>query len=142
MKIDFSSDVLASSLIPEIAREMRPGFEVLGQKYSACDIELFYVFRSLSEDNPMKTRRRYDKKEKTVYVDLIFYREKIEHLSRDRQRYIISHLFFDYTKETVSKYRFENLPIGDFLNDLRLLCKSVGWLKEDWEVDLHLYNSD
>jgi hypothetical protein len=142
VKIGKSSDTSALSWVGEISREIVDVFATLESKYEHVDVELFYVFRCLPDAIGRKTSRRFSKSENVLYLDMQFSQERLAPMSRDEQRWEVSHQFFDYTAQSLAKYRLAGLAglagldVEAFLTDLRSLCHEIGWLKEDWQVDL------
>lgn len=136
MRIGKTSDTSSQSLVYELSKEIGAVFATLEQTYAHVDIELFYAFRCLPDSLGRKTMRRYSKSENVLYMDMNFSQDHFKTLSRDAQRYEVSHKFFTFTAETLRKYRVPGLNIDAFLSDLNSMCKEIGWLKDEWEVDI------
>ncbi len=136
MKFGKTSDTNYESLVYELSKEIAVVFEKLEKIYNNVDIELFYAFRCLPDSFGRKTTRRYSKSENVLYMDINFSLDQLKAMSKDEQRYEVSHKFYSYTAETLEKYRVAGLDLNAFLADLKFLSKEIGWLKEEWEVDL------
>lgn len=129
MKIDYSYDVMASSPIPSILREARPIYEDILYRYPSVNIEIFYVFRSLLKEAGQKTRRRLDRRENVLFIDLIFDRNFMDCLSVAEQRHEIGGKFYTYTMDSLEKYKFNNLDLDDFSAYLINALKEIDWIK-------------
>lgn len=136
MKIGKTSDTSPESQVYELSKEIVVVFENLEQKYPHVDIELFYGFRCLPDSLGRRTFRRYSKSENVLYMDMTFSLDQLGAMSKDQQRCEVSRKFYSYTAETLEKYLVSGLDVDVFLADLKSLCKKIGWLKEEWEVDL------
>jgi hypothetical protein len=136
MKIAKTTDTSSKSAVYEITREIAPVFKELERKYISPQIEIFYAFRCLPDSLRRKTSRRFSKTENVLYMDICFSQDRFQSMTVDEQRYELSHGFYAYTVETLRKYKVPDLDIDAFLSDLNLQCREIGWLKEEWEVNL------
>lgn len=136
MKFSKTTDASSLSLVYDISDELTPVFDRLERAYAGVDIALWYAFRCLPDALGRRTTRRFSKRDNAVCMDLCFSEDRFKTLSRDAQRHEMSHLFFDYTAQTLDKYEIAGLDKTAFLTDLKDACHAIGWLKESWEVDL------
>lgn len=139
MEINTTSDTSSKSLVGAISEEIDPVLDELSAKYSDCELKIIYAFRCLPDEYKRKTFRRYSKKDNVLCLDITFSEERFYAMSKDEQRHHLSHRFFEYTKESLDKYKLNDLGLNGFIKDLEVGCKKIGWLKDDWEVNLYLY---
>ncbi|UUC95994.1 MULTISPECIES: hypothetical protein [Comamonas] len=139
MKIQQSSDTSGLTLVSLISEELESVFEKIEKKYSKCNIEMFFVFRCLPDEYKRASSLRFVKKDNTLYCDITVSEDKYQTLSKDWQRFYLSHYFYDFFCTKFKKYKFENLDVKDFLANMNLWLKEIGWLKEEVEVYVDEY---
>ncbi|MEI7869920.1 MAG: hypothetical protein WCI11_18690 [Candidatus Methylumidiphilus sp.] len=131
MKMDATCD--AYSYVPEIYKELRPVFRKAEEKYN-FPLEIFTVFRLLSEQINRKTKISYSKKENILWIDLVVSGDKYEKLKKPEQRHDLSQVYFDTLATALRKYKFKELDTEAFLKDFEKWLTEIGWRKEEWEV--------
>jgi len=130
-----TSDTVGS-FVYELRSEVAEAFRVLEAKYREVDLNIFVVFRCLPDSIGRKTRRRFDKAENRLYLDMVVSEGRYELLSKEEQRRDLSHAYYDYLADSLRKYRFPGLRLEPFLDDLRTALREIGWLKHAWEIYL------
>jgi hypothetical protein len=135
MKLDKSSDTSGLTQVALLSDELEPIFEKAENKYSDCDIELFFVFRCLPEEYERKSMVRYVKKDNTIYFDMTVSENKFKTLTKQEQRYELSHYFYIFLCQNLKKYKIAALHTDEFLADMGRWLKEIGWIKTEAEVD-------
>lgn len=135
MKLDKSSDTSGLTQVALLSDELEPIFEKAENKYSDCDIELFFVFRCLPEEYERKSMVRYMKKDNTIYFDMTVSENKFKTLTKQEQRDELSHYFYTFLCQNLKKYKISALHTDEFLADMGQWLKEIGWIKTETEVD-------
>lgn len=133
MKVGKSSDTSTLTWVGALSDELQPVFEKIEQLYASCDIELFFVFRCLPDQYERKSRVRYAKAENVLYFDIVTSQDEYKGLTKNRQRYELSHTFYAFFKEKLKKYKISGLDYDRFMNDMRQWLQEIGWLQTELE---------
>lgn len=72
-----------------------------------------------------KQRIRYSKKEKTLYMDIMFDLEEVVGLPHEDKKKLISKKLAGEVPEIVSRYKYEDFNVEDFVNDFTRWIKSI-----------------
>lgn len=135
MDFDGTSDTVGSYVL-EIWHELEPVFQAVESGYRDVDLGVAVCFRCLPDAIGRKTRRWYDRAENRLCLDLVVSAERYERLSKEEQRFDLSHVFYRYLAGSLRRYRFPGLDVDAFLADLRSWLRGIGWLSEPWEIYL------
>lgn len=127
MKIGKTSDTSALTSVRRISDEIEPAFVVVSSQHADTDLEIFYAFRCLPDSIGRKTFRRYSRSENVLYLDMTFSENELAVMSEEEQRDCVSRFFYDYTYESLLKYKFAGLDVERFMADLDSACEEAGW---------------
>jgi hypothetical protein len=134
VKFSITSDTSRKTFVGKIADELGSVAQSMEEKYAGLNVHLIVAFRCLPENIGRKNFRRFTKNDSSLVIDLCFSEEKYTQLSEEEQRYDLSHTFIQYLYDSIIKYKLFTECINDFMLDMKERLKSIGWLKEDWEV--------
>ncbi|MBT1697133.1 hypothetical protein KK083_09620 [Fulvivirgaceae bacterium PWU4] len=71
-----------------------------------------------------KQRIRYSKKEKTLYMDIMFDLEEVVRLSHEDKKKLLAKKLSGEVPEILSRYKYEDFNVKEFLNDF------MRWIKK------------
>jgi hypothetical protein len=109
----------------------------ISDKYKNCPITISVILRFFPKETKFKTVRRYNRNENILNFDFIFKTEEFIDLLNVERRYKISHEIYNYLSDTfLKKYKIPNLDVNNFLDDISLAMKNIGWLANDIDYSL------
>lgn len=133
MKVGKSSDTSTLTWVGALSDELEPVFEKIQQAYASYEIELFIVFRCLPEKYNRQSRTRYAKAENVLYFDIVTSEDEYKKLTKNRQRYELSHAFYTFIGEKLKKYNALGLEYDQFMIELKQWLQEIGWLQTELE---------
>jgi hypothetical protein len=107
-----------------IAREIAP-------RHPEFPFDIGVCIRCRSKNYPRKTRRRFDKKQNRLGMDIAFVMENVAPLLRCEQRHLFGHTVFNYIKENIEKYTKPSSIGASLIKDLYQEMRAKGWLEEE-----------
>ncbi|WP_241073907.1 hypothetical protein [Achromobacter insuavis] len=128
MKFGLSTDTSGATSVYKIANELDSIFPVLESHFQSINIEMFFVFRCLPDEIGRKSSRRFSKAESVLYLDMCLSEDLLKDMNVAQQRSIVAGYFFDYTEESLNKYKFKGLDVPSFMAALKKEAASIGWL--------------
>ncbi|WP_128100437.1 MULTISPECIES: hypothetical protein [Paenibacillus] len=133
MRVGKSSDTSTLTWVGALSDELLPVFEKMEQQYAVCEIELFFVFRCLPDTYERNSRVRYAKAENVLYFDIVTSEDEYKTLTKNRQRYELSHAFYAFFREKLKKYKVQGLDYNQFMSDIKHWLQEIGWLQTELE---------
>ncbi|SEN23548.1 MULTISPECIES: hypothetical protein [unclassified Paenibacillus] len=131
-----TTDTSGLTKVAELSDELQPVFERAADKYALCDIELYFVFRCLPDDYGRKSSVRHVKAEKVIYFDQTVSEDQYKTWSVSKQRHALSHAFYTFLSEKIKKYKIAHLNTEEFITDMGVWLKEIGWLLIEEEAEL------
>ncbi|KAA8784576.1 hypothetical protein EC604_12040 [Paenibacillus amylolyticus] len=136
MILSKTTDTSGLTKVSELSDELQSVFDKAAEKYASCNIELYFVFRCLPEDYGRKSSVRHVKAEKVIYFDMTVSEDRYKTWSKSRQRYALSHALYTFLIEKIKKYKIDGLDTDEFIADMGMWLKEVGWLQTEEQADL------
>ncbi|UPK46174.1 hypothetical protein [Paenibacillus pabuli] len=130
-----TTDTSGLTKVAELSDELQPVFERAAEKYALCDIELYFVFRCLPDEYGRKSSVRHVKAEKVIYFDQTVSEDRYKNWSVSKQRHALSHAFYTCLSENMKKYKIEHLNTKEFIADMGVWLKEIGWLQTEEEAE-------
>lgn len=127
MKFALSTDTSGATSVYQIANELDSIFPALESRFQSVKIEIFFVFRCLPDEIGRRSSRRFAKAESVLYLDMCFSEDQLKDMDVTQQRAIVASYFFDYTEESLNKYKFKDLDVSSFMAALKGEAASIGW---------------
>lgn len=131
-----STDTSGLTRVANLADELQSVFDKAESKYQVVDIELFFVFRCLPEEYDRRSTVRHVKKDNVIYFDLVVSEDQFKILSKSKQRYVLSHEFYAFLSEKIQKYKIEHLNTNEFIADMGMWLREIGWLQTEEEAEI------
>ncbi|APO45139.1 hypothetical protein BS614_14745 [Paenibacillus xylanexedens] len=131
-----STDTSGLTQVANLSDELQSVFDQAESKYKIVDIELFFVFRCLPEEYERRSTARHVKKENVIYFDLVVSEDRYKTLSKSKQRYALSHEFYVFMSEKIQKYKIEHLKVNEFIADMGMWLREIGWLQTEEQADI------
>ncbi|WP_339300638.1 hypothetical protein MKY92_10775 [Paenibacillus sp. FSL R5-0623] len=131
-----STDTSGLTQVANLSDELQSVFDQAESKYQIVDIELFFVFRCLPEEYERRSTVRHVKKDNVIYFDLVISEDRYKTLSKSKQRYVLSHEFYAFLSEKIQKYKIEHLNTKQFIADMGMWLREIGWLQTEEEADI------
>ncbi|MCF7755251.1 hypothetical protein KQ941_12410 [Paenibacillus xylanexedens] len=131
-----STDTSGLTQVANLSDELQSVFDKAETKYQVVDIEVFFVFRCLPEEYDRRSTIRHVKKENVIYFDLVVSEDRYKTLSKSKQRYVLSHEFYAFLSEKIQKYKIEHLDTNEFIADMGMWLREIGWLQTKEQADI------
>ena len=131
MKLEVTYD--AGPFVCDLVDELEPVHRAISSKFSA-NIKISTIFRLLSEKIGRKTSLRYEKREYTIWIDLVLSEEAFGLLKKCEQRQEMSDAYLAVISKAIRKYKISDLDPEEFLAFFERSLWEIGWRREEWEI--------
>lgn len=126
MRIDLSGDYYEdcgiSSLLNKLYGNLSEFFR--NKNYGDNDIEIFIVIICAPER--LRLRKRFDKKEKVLYYDVILNYESVKSVKQNLKKIVLAKAIIE-SFDTLDQYHF-NIDKIRLKEDAKLFFESIGWM--------------
>lgn len=125
MIVRFSSDVWEDSGLDSLISNLLISRYLNGRYYGNEDVKIFFVINCIGEDT--KNRKRYDKKENTLYWDVILSYKAIKNATESEKKDMLANAIIS-SFDVVDEYKKLNIEKIKLKEDVRNYFVDIGWI--------------
>ena len=130
MELFITSDAHWESRLGQVLNELtdhkfRQHFE--GRNYGSGLAGVSLIFMCRNPSYNFKRRKKFSKKEKTLYLDIMLDLPTMKVASPEERKRVVAQRLHDEVPEVLSGYKIPNFNKDEFIADLREWISEIGW---------------